>query len=475
MAKFSQTFLQGLLQPSYQEGLFTAARQAAQLPAQLQQQKMQGTLQSGLFQLEQKAMAGTLTPEDYQKAVTAYGQVAQASPELAGEIRSSLSRVGTAVGAQKRATDQNKVKSEVANLRQAALAVQSKKGLDPEVKRQTLAKMKLDFNRIKEANPTVDLSSFEGMFEDVVVEAAQLDRIAKEAADEEAVNNFSNQLFQINNFESLETVTQSLLKANPEYAEDIQRLSQVRQASLENSQKRERARVERQFDITGDVDDIRKETETLPEQASDLTATIERELATAEQLQNQYRNDTGWTNEPARRRAEEAIKKAESLIDRYRLDKVQSDSRELRSIDNQLSEVARRGPEIPSESEIMDTAEAMALQSGKDYDRLSVSQQSKFYDKAREELTSRNKSLYQRDISILERRRSSITGETVEEETETPEVAPIKGMDDYDGMVQQALSRNQDPASIVESLRAIGVPTKRLVALADKYKLPLFD
>ena len=35
MAKFSQTFLQGLLQPSYQEGLFTAARQAAQLPAQL--------------------------------------------------------------------------------------------------------------------------------------------------------------------------------------------------------------------------------------------------------------------------------------------------------------------------------------------------------------------------------------------------------------------------------------------------------
>ena len=48
-------------------------------------------------------------------------------------------------------------------------------------------------------------------------------------------------------------------------------------------------------------------------------------------------------------------------------------------------------------------------------------------------------------------------------------------MDDYDGMVRQALSRNQDPATIVESLRAIGVPTKRLVALADKYKLPLFD
>jgi len=41
MAKFSQAFLQGLLQPSYQQGLFTASQQAAQLPAQLQQQQQQ--------------------------------------------------------------------------------------------------------------------------------------------------------------------------------------------------------------------------------------------------------------------------------------------------------------------------------------------------------------------------------------------------------------------------------------------------
>ena len=44
MAKFSQTFLQGLLQPSYQEGLFTAARgigQAPQMRALQQQQQSQ--------------------------------------------------------------------------------------------------------------------------------------------------------------------------------------------------------------------------------------------------------------------------------------------------------------------------------------------------------------------------------------------------------------------------------------------------
>ena len=42
MAKFSQTFLQGLLQPSYQEGLFSAARgigAAPQMRALQQQQQ----------------------------------------------------------------------------------------------------------------------------------------------------------------------------------------------------------------------------------------------------------------------------------------------------------------------------------------------------------------------------------------------------------------------------------------------------
>jgi hypothetical protein len=51
MAKFSQTFLQGLLQPSYQEGLFTAARgigQAPQMRALQQQQQEQRQQLAGI-------------------------------------------------------------------------------------------------------------------------------------------------------------------------------------------------------------------------------------------------------------------------------------------------------------------------------------------------------------------------------------------------------------------------------------------
>ena len=60
MAKFSQTFLQGLLQPSYQEGLFTAARGIGQAPQMraLQQQQQQEKQQ--LSQIDTSSPEGLL-------------------------------------------------------------------------------------------------------------------------------------------------------------------------------------------------------------------------------------------------------------------------------------------------------------------------------------------------------------------------------------------------------------------------------
>ena len=83
MAKFSETFLQGLLQPSYQQGLFTAAERAGQLPGQLQQQKArqalgqidtntpEGLLQLAKFYRQQGDMANALK---YEKAARELSQ-----------------------------------------------------------------------------------------------------------------------------------------------------------------------------------------------------------------------------------------------------------------------------------------------------------------------------------------------------------------------------------------------------------------
>ena len=61
MARFSQAFLQGLLQPSYQQGLFTAAQQAGQLPAQMRQlREEEAKKQKQIAEMRQFQM---MTPE----------------------------------------------------------------------------------------------------------------------------------------------------------------------------------------------------------------------------------------------------------------------------------------------------------------------------------------------------------------------------------------------------------------------------
>jgi hypothetical protein len=67
MAKFSQTFLQGLLQPTYQQGLFDVARSVGQAPAlmrqQEQRQQRQKGMMGGMLAAQQAAAEGRFDPE----------------------------------------------------------------------------------------------------------------------------------------------------------------------------------------------------------------------------------------------------------------------------------------------------------------------------------------------------------------------------------------------------------------------------
>jgi hypothetical protein len=73
MAKFSQAFLQGLLQPSYQEGLFTAARGIGQAPGlrrqqQQQQEEMQKLRGMGAVERAEFMAQRARTPEELMQA-----------------------------------------------------------------------------------------------------------------------------------------------------------------------------------------------------------------------------------------------------------------------------------------------------------------------------------------------------------------------------------------------------------------------
>ena len=89
MAKFSQTFLQGLLQPSYQQGLFTAAQKTGQLPGQLQQQKAQQQQMQALRSMtpEQRAQFAMQTAKTPQQINAAQQQLTAAQQDSAAQAK----------------------------------------------------------------------------------------------------------------------------------------------------------------------------------------------------------------------------------------------------------------------------------------------------------------------------------------------------------------------------------------------------
>ncbi len=123
MAKFSQAFLQSMLQPSYQEGLFTAARGIGQAPGlrrqqQQQQEEMQKIRGMGAVERAEFMASRAKTPEELMQA--------EAAKTTAVKQGSLTSLRGLEVARQAAGTAKEKEKIEQI---MARVAVQA--GVDP--------------------------------------------------------------------------------------------------------------------------------------------------------------------------------------------------------------------------------------------------------------------------------------------------------------------------------------------------------
>ena len=92
MAKFSQEFLRQMANPAMGQGLFTTAKQAAQLPGQLQQQKLQQQ------QRQQLAQIDTNSPQGLLQLAQFYRQ--QGDIENAVKYEEAARQLGAQVAAQ---------------------------------------------------------------------------------------------------------------------------------------------------------------------------------------------------------------------------------------------------------------------------------------------------------------------------------------------------------------------------------------
>lgn len=473
MARFGSDFVRAATQPAFTQGLFTASAGLGSAPRRRREEKQAASLQKGLFGLEQSALAGELTPEMYKEAVGSYTALMQQNPEQADEIKKSLARVGAFVREQDKTQKSIGAKRKINNLRNAALAVQRSGAVSTEEKQRTLVAMKQELKRIQEANPNLDFTEFDGMFEDVIVEARQLNRAAELDSREAANRVASQQIYAVKDLKDLGTLTERLLAVPGADAEAIKKYSTIQQNSILDRQERERQAAERGYDVTGDLSSVENRLDGIPEEIAEL---VRGKISAAEDEQNKYRTGGTWTNVAARKKAANLVEEANNLIDTYIMNEVALEQRQIASIESDLSDLMADGVEDVNPNTVQKVADGLALKDeGKDFNDLSPSKQKSIYSEALKAEQERLEEKHRREVTSRQRQLAALRGEDVpKEETEkkTPEIRPVEGPEDYDGMVSNALARGNTPQFVRNSLERIGVPPKIIIGLVDKYKLP---
>ena len=126
MAKFSQEFLRQMANPAMGQGLFTAAKQAAQLPGQLQQQQLQQQQMQALRSMtpEQRAQFAMQTAKTPQQINAAQQQLTAAQKASADQARqAAVAQLNTKYREYIQETDPdriNKLEQEIRGLATAA-------------------------------------------------------------------------------------------------------------------------------------------------------------------------------------------------------------------------------------------------------------------------------------------------------------------------------------------------------------------
>lgn len=458
MAVIDSGLLARLANPEFGKALYDIGT----APAERRKKQRQAKVTSGLFALEQQAISGELDPEVYQEAVGSYRQLMQQNPDMAEEIRSSLGRIGGVVRTQNQTQKTISAKTELNNLKNAALAVQRNRQLSAEDKQATIAKMKQEMSKIQQANPNIDLTQFDGMFEDVVVEARQLNKQQDVDRRDAQTRQYSQTLFQIKDLDSLEATTNRMLAGDEENAEAIKKFSSLQQQFILDKQERDRRIEERGYDVAGEVKPVRDRLEGVPEK---ITGIVEDKLSAAEAEQKRYRTNGTWTNTLARKKAANLINEAEDLINRYIISEVGREQNTIAGLESEIADLVASGPGTPNRNDIIATQNTLAIRDyGREFDELTSARKQDIQKKAAVEEQGKLNAAHSAELSATKAQLASLRGEEPEQEEQEEEapkfIEPISKQ-----AVQAARARGQTDKQIIDSLKALGATNDQIVSL----------
>ncbi len=380
MAKFSQTFLQGLLQPSYQEGLFTAAQGIGAAPAMREQQRQQASLQKGLFGLEQMALSGDLTPEMYKEAVGSYTQLMKQNPAQADEIRKSLASVGASVRQQEKTRKKVTAVNRLSQIETEFSQLFADPSANPAKRDARAAQLRKEARQIQENNPLVDLSSFSNW--DLRAQNAGMavaNRVKDQAAEFEQQSIDKN--LQGMTVEQRQEYVDAYSGSESEYM--LRRVNSFN-AYDEGVQRRSAEAATRMQDLTKEIGNLENQIATLPE---GLKGSLQAELNTVKAMQENGWNATnGWASKPLQNQANNKLNDVSRRIINHGDRVVTADLRSIRDAEMQISVLeSQLDNPVITQKDLVRYAELAAEKLERTpFDKLSESKKNEYFRTARQ-------------------------------------------------------------------------------------------
>jgi protein involved in polysaccharide export with SLBB domain len=453
MARFGKSFVQAATQPSFTQGLFTAARQIGAAPAQQKAGQTKTQILTGLFGLQQQALADELSPEELKVESTKYMQIAQKNPDMASDILQSLSRVGTLVRNNDKNQAQLYVNNTMSRIQSEYTRLFSDASMSTADRDAKARALRDQATALKEANPKVDFSKFAN-WDSQAMNAGM--GIKTRIKNEEATAEQDNIDAKLRGMTAEERDRFVETYDGPESQYLLTRANNLNTYD-ERTRKRQEEAENRKQDLTTDINNIENSLESLNLPAG-LKKEIQRDLEIVRAQQTKGKSADGrWKSVALQNQANKLLARIDSRIDTFTDGLERSNLRAQQEIGAKIAVLEEQldSPNI-TQAKLIQYAKLIATQSGerRPFDEISEKKKAGFITEAREVLTREHNEKVEAELRTQRALQKYLLGNDAEETSE----APTEDFSRFSTIVDEAVADNtgRSRAEVIEALKKRG-------------------
>jgi protein involved in polysaccharide export with SLBB domain len=453
MARFGKSFVQAATQPAFTQGLFTAARQIGAAPAQQKAGQTKTQILTGLFGLQQQALADELSPEELKVESTKYMQIAQKNPDMASDILQSLSRVGTLVRNNDKNQAQLYVNNTMSRIQSEYTRLFSDASMSTADRDAKARALRDQATALKEANPKVDFSKFAN-WDSQAMNAGM--GIKTRIKNEEATAEQDNIDAKLRGMTAEERDRFVETYDGPESQYLLTRANNLNTYD-ERTRKRQEEAENRKQDLTTDINNIENSLESLNLPAG-LKKEIQRDLEIVRAQQTKGKSADGrWKSVALQNQANKLLARIDSRIDTFTDGLERSNLRAQQEIGAKIAVLEEQldSPNI-TQAKLIQYAKLIATQSGerRPFDEISEKKKAGFITEAREVLTREHNEKVEAELRTQRALQKYLLGNDAEETSE----APTEDFSRFSTIVDEAVADNtgRSRAEVIEALKKRG-------------------